>query len=173
VDVIAFRRTPFEALLLESPELERLVLLNLLNEVDRARDWLIILANPRIRGRLAGFLTVLCTRFAKIGQLLKVDEQTIEVRIPLSRVDLAHLLGTRPETISRAFHALADKGIIAIKRPDLIVVRDIDGLIAEAGEDGTDLKVSLRALLLATVRPKERGAARHRSSARGTGSPRP
>jgi len=159
-EVIAFRRTPFEALLLGSPELERLVLLNLLNELDRSRDWLIILANPRIRGRLAGFLTVLCTRFPPIGQLLNADQRMFEIKIPISRSDLAHLLGTSPESISRAFHALADDGIIAIKRPDLVQVRNSERLVSEAGEDGADLHASLRALLLAVATKNDRWPAK-------------
>lgn len=133
--VCAFQRKAFEALILRSPDLERVVLLNILNELDRARDWMIILANPRVKGRLAGFLLVLCTRFAGIDHLLQREGSSIEVKVPISRADLADLLGTRPESISRAFHALADAGCIGIIRPDLIEIRDIEALGAEAGEE--------------------------------------
>ena len=37
--------------------------------------------------------------------------------------------------VSRAFHALADGGSIRIIRPDLIEIRDIEALGAEAGEE--------------------------------------
>ena len=133
--VCAFQRTAFETLILRSPDLERVVLLNILNELDRARDWMVILANPRVKGRLAGFLMVLCTRFASIDHLLQRDGSNLDVKIPISRADLADLLGTRPESISRAFHALADGGSIRIIRPDLIEIRDIEALGAEAGEE--------------------------------------
>jgi CRP/FNR family transcriptional regulator, anaerobic regulatory protein len=164
-EVIAFRREPFEALLLDSSELERLVLRNLLNELDRARDWLIILSNPRIRGRVAGFLSILATRFATVEQLVKADGQSLSVRIPISRIDLAHLLGTRAESISRALHALAGDKIIGIHRPDLIEIRDIERLVAEAGEDGTDVQASLQGLLLAVTGPNERVPDQQRGAA--------
>ncbi|MDF0600314.1 helix-turn-helix domain-containing protein [Psychromarinibacter sp. C21-152] len=54
----------------------------------------------------------------------------------------AHLPGTRQESISRAFHALADAGAIALKTPYLVEIRDIDLLAEESGEDyPTDIEV--------------------------------
>lgn len=146
-EVMAFRRAPFEALLLRSPELDRLVILNVMNELDRARDWMIILGTPRIRERLAGFLLVLCTRFCSVDHLLRPRNGSLDVKVPISRTDLAHLLGTRPESISRAFHALADTGCIGIRQPDLIEIRDLDALAAEAGEDELRGSNTLNSLL--------------------------
>lgn len=40
-EVYTFRRTGFEDILRRSPELDRLLMLHLLNELDRARDWMI------------------------------------------------------------------------------------------------------------------------------------
>jgi CRP/FNR family transcriptional regulator len=132
--ICSFQRTSFEALLIHSPELERLAMLNLLNELDRARDWMVILANPRIMGRLAGFLLVLCNRFGNVDHLLRTKDGLKEVKIPISRRDLSHLLGTTPESISRGFHALADLGAIEIHRSDLIQIRDTDALAEQAGD---------------------------------------
>lgn len=136
-EIVTFERAPFETILLRSPELDRLLLLNLMSEIDRARDWMIILANPKIRGRLAGFLLLLCTRFQTIDHLITVKDHAIRIRIPLSRPDLAHLLGTRVESISRALHSLADDGQVRILQPDLVEVGRMETLIEEAGE--TDL----------------------------------
>ncbi len=146
-EVCTFRRAPFEALLLQSPELDRVVLLNTLNELDRARDWMVILANPRVKGRLAGFLLVLCTRFAKVDHLVRPRHGILDVKIPISRTDLAHLLGTRPESISRALHALAADGNIVVKTPNLIEILDIGAIAAEAGEDDATSDASLRAMM--------------------------
>jgi CRP/FNR family transcriptional regulator len=132
--VCCFRRKNFEALTRHSPELERLVMLNLLNEIDRSRDWMVILANPRIMGRLAGFFLVLCNRFGNVDHLLRTKDGLKEVKIPISRQDLSHLLGTTPESISRGFHALADLGAIEILRFDLIRIRDADALAEQAGD---------------------------------------
>ena len=145
-DICAVQRAPFEALLERSPELERVVMQNVLNELDRARDWMVILANPKIRARLAGFLLVLCTRFVGIDHLVRCDNGKLRVKIPISRTDLAHLLGTRPESLSRAFHALADEGTITLLRPDLVELIDMDALGAEAGDEETASYASVRKL---------------------------
>lgn len=134
-EICAFKREPFEELLMHEPELDRVLMLNMLNELDRARDWMIILANPRVKGRLAGFILVLCTRFSELDDVLQARNGFLDVKIPISRADLAHLLGTRPESISRAFHGLADIGAISILSPDLIEIRNVDALIAESGEE--------------------------------------
>lgn len=129
-----FRRAPFEALLSRSPELERLILIHLLTEIDRARDWMIVLSNPRVRGRLAGFLLKLCTRFRGGDALTGFANGQLIIRNPISRADLANLLGARPESISRAFHALADDGVLKIIRPDLVAIPSIEDLAEESGE---------------------------------------
>jgi CRP/FNR family transcriptional regulator len=133
-EVYTFPRPTFESILLRSPELDRLLLLNLLNELDRARDWMIILANSKVRGRLAGFLLLLCTRFGHVPNMISVANERLRVQIPLSRPDVAHLLGTRIESVSRGFHALANDGLIEILRPDLIELCNLEELAEEAGE---------------------------------------
>ena len=133
--ICRFRRGPFEDLLTRSLELERFVLLQLMKELDRARDWMVILLNRKVTGRLAGFLVVLCTRFAKVDHLIRPENGSLELRVPVNRGDLAGLLGTRVESISRAFGALAKDEIIRIKTPYLIEVLDIERLVEEAGEE--------------------------------------
>lgn len=132
--IFMFPRPAFEAMLCASPDLDRLMLLHFLNEIDRTRDWMVIVSNPKVRGRLAGFLLMLCTRFRSIDGMLGSVNGMLSVGIPIGRADLAHLLGARPESISRAFHALAGDGLIDIIRPDLVVLRDIEELAGEAGE---------------------------------------
>ena len=105
VEFCAFPKTKFETLLTQSPDLERAVLLNITNELDRAREWLIILSNQKI----AGFLLLMCSRFHDIDHILQLGPDGLEVKIPINRGDLAHLLGTRPESISRALHSLNDQ----------------------------------------------------------------
>jgi len=147
VRLCMLERGPFEKLLSTSPELDRLVLLNMLNELDRARDWLLVLANPRITSRVAGFLLMLCTKLGNVEGVLRSRGGRVEVGIPIGRTDLAHLLGTRHESISRAFHALADAGTIAIVKPDLVEILDFDELCAEAGDEDAGEHGSLKDLM--------------------------
>lgn len=136
VVVCAFDRARFETLMQSAPDLERAVLLNLLNELDRARDWMLVLSNQKIADRLAGFFLLLASRHAGNGLILGNGPEGLEIRIPISRADLAHLLGTRPESVSRAFHFLEDEGDIRILDPARIVLRDLGALAMRAGEDG-------------------------------------
>ena len=147
-ELYTFPRPRFESILLRSPALDRLLLLNLLNELDRARDWMIILANPKVRGRLAGFLLLLCTRFRSVQDMISVENQRLRVKIPLSRPDIAHLLGTRIESVSRGFHALAGDGLIEMLRPDLIDLCNLEDLAEEAGEPDIGDQAALEMLRL-------------------------
>lgn len=151
-EVLSFRRAPFEALVSRSPDLDRAVMLNLLGELDRARDWMIVLANPRVRGRLAAFLLMLCTRLRGIATQATDGADRLQVRIPIGRADLAQLLGSRPESVSRALHALADDGLIDIIRPDLLGIRDLGLLAEEAGEHDSEEIALLSGRLPATRR---------------------
>ena len=54
------------------------------------------------------------------------------VEIPMARVELAGLLGTTPETLSRAFHSLQDEGLIE-SHDRMIIVPDSD-LLSAKGE---------------------------------------
>lgn len=131
--ICAFQRAPFEDLLDRWPELERMVMLNILNELDSAREWMLILANHRTTERLAGFLVVLCRRWSNVAKLNNTTGGRLELSIPVSRTDLAHFLGSRPESVSRAFHALADEGLINIKTPYEIEILDFETLIEMCG----------------------------------------
>lgn len=147
VEICAFPRLEFEALLMRSPDLDRAVMLNIFNELDRARDWMIILSNQKITSRIAGFLLLIRSRFAAIDHFVREAQDGTEVRIPLSRIDIAHLLGTRPESVSRALHALQDDGDIRILDSDRVLVRDFKALARRAGEDDTSGMPSAKDLL--------------------------
>ncbi len=134
-EVCLFRRGPFEDLLGRSPELEKLVILNILNEVDAALEWVGVLANRKVSARAASFLLMLCRRWAAQTGALSLDHGRIEVTVPLRRHDLALFLGTRPETLSRAFHSLAEDGFIAMHSPYRFEIRDLDGLTRLSGQD--------------------------------------
>lgn len=153
-EVWAFDRAPFEALLARAPDLERVVLLSIMNELDRARDWMVIVSGQRVTGKLAGFLLVMCSTFAEIDHILKkgCDGTCLEISIPISRNDLAHLLGTRPESLSRAFHALQDDGDIRILSPDVVQVHDVEALACKAGDDDLLSSANLRALVQVAAR---------------------
>lgn len=128
-EICAFPRNPFESLVSKWPELDRLIMLNILNELDAAREWMLILMNYRVTERLAGFLTLLYRRWANIAKMTSPGGDKVTLTIPVSRSDLANFLGTRPESLSRAFHALADEKLISLHTPYEIEIHDISALM--------------------------------------------
>jgi len=106
-----------------------------------------ILTNYKTNVRLAGFLVVLCTRYFGVDHRLQLNSDRLELNIPITRADLAHLLGTRIESISRAFSALAKKGIIEVKTPYLVEVLDIQRLFEEAGNEDAESVKTLNQLM--------------------------
>ena len=146
-EVFSFDKGRFDGIVQRSAELDRILLVNLMNELDRARDWMIILAHPKIRGRLAGFLLLLCTRFQRIDHLITIKNRAVRIHIPLTRPDVANLLGTRVESVSRALHALAADGLVRILQPDLVEIEEIEALTEEAGESDMGDPASLERLV--------------------------
>jgi len=128
--LLCFPREFFEQVLRDNPEAERLFLVHLLDEVDAAREWLLLLSGRKAVNRLASFLTILLRRskFKRIAG-------RAEVHVPLSRKDLAQYLGSRPETLSRAFHDLQRKGILRIIDPYHFEIIDEGALVGAAGDD--------------------------------------
>lgn len=67
--------------------------------------------------------------------------------VTYSRTDIADMLSTTPETISRVLHVLARRGILRILGPSRFDILDMDQLVARGGQSGifahiTDIKLS-------------------------------
>ncbi len=130
--ILSFPRAFFEQVLRDNPEAEQLFLVHLLDEVDAAREWLLVISGRKAVNRLASFLSILLRR----SKSKRIGGKTI-VHVPLSRKDLAHYLGARPETLSRAFHELKGKGILRIVDPHHFEVLDEQALTDASGDNLT------------------------------------
>jgi cAMP-binding proteins - catabolite gene activator and regulatory subunit of cAMP-dependent protein kinases len=129
-ELLTCPRTPFEELLTRSPEAERLFLLNVLDELDAAREWVMVLGSGKVVQRVASLLLILC-RHKVQGAI--APRAPINLHIQLKRVDIAHLLGTSPESLSRSFKQLERDGIIAINTPYNMDVLDLCELTEAVG----------------------------------------
>ncbi len=145
--LLCFERAPFEAVLREAPELERMFLVSLLDELDAAREWVLLLNGTRVTERVAAFLVILAHRQHRSAGSVTAGEVT--VRLPMGRGDFARCLGVRSETLSRAIHGLAREGLIRILDTDRFEIGDLDAL-AEAS--GLDLAQPLRRAALRNAR---------------------
>ncbi len=130
--VLAFERSVFEDVVGTCLEAERLLLIAMMDELDATRDWLLLLGGRSAAERLAGFLLVLTRRgFASRCE----EEGNRSVQIPLRRVDLAHYLGVRPESLSRAFRRLQETGILTVTNTTSVEIADLPALIAMTDQD--------------------------------------
>ena len=133
-EVISFEARQFRSAISTSPELEQVMFRSFQDEVDASLNWLILLSHAKVRQRLAGLLIILLSKYKSSPKLMNSWQDALSLKIPLSRTDLSNLLGVRPESLSRAFHALADDGLIEIIKHDHVRIVDVEGLSMEVGD---------------------------------------
>jgi CRP/FNR family transcriptional regulator len=124
-----FQRAPFEALLRDTPHLEGRLLDMTLNELDAAREWLLLLGRKSARERIATFLLMLARR-AGGGEGLPA----VTFTMPLSRGEMAEYLGLTIETVSRHMTRLRADGVIGFDSAKAVTAPDFASLAAEAGD---------------------------------------
>jgi CRP/FNR family transcriptional regulator len=101
------------------------VLTHLAEATNETEDRLMARSVEHVRQRTARYL---------LGLLpdARVGSGPIELRELLPRHEMALLIGTTPETLSRALRALERRGILGRDR-DRIIVRDLEALRRIAG----------------------------------------
>ncbi len=93
-----------------------------LRDSERAR---LEAATLPMRARVAHLLLVLKDRFAEIS-----DDGILTIELPISRTDLAAMVGARPETISRVIKQLEEANVARFKGRK-VIVEDLDSLLDE------------------------------------------
>jgi CRP/FNR family transcriptional regulator len=131
VTLCLFQRRPFEQLLRDKPALEKRLLEMTLNELDAARDWLLLLGRKTAREKLASFVLMLARREA-VGR--DPEDGPVAVTLPLTRAEIAEYLGMTIETVSRQFTKLRSDGVVAFDSTRALRVPDMERLLEEAGE---------------------------------------
>lgn len=133
-EVISFEARQFRSAISTSPELEQVMFRSFQDEIDASLNWLLLLTHAKVRQRLAGLLIILLSKYRNLPKLMNSRQDALSLKLPLSRTDISNLLGVRRESLSRAFHALADDGLIEIIRHDHIMIVDVEGLAMEVGD---------------------------------------
>lgn len=133
VRICAFQRSRFEGFIREMPTLEQRLLQMTLDELDSARDWMVLLGRKTAREKLASFFVMAARRQLRQKGLPFADGQTID--LPLTREDMADFLGLTIETVSRQIGALKKAGIIRLVDARRIVLPDWQALVDASGEE--------------------------------------
>ncbi|MEM6488292.1 MAG: helix-turn-helix domain-containing protein [Pseudomonadota bacterium] len=138
VTLCTIQRHGFERLLGELPALEERLLAMALDELDAARESLLLLGRKTAREKVASFL--LSVRRRTIAACSDGNgpgaEGGLPFPLPLGREDMADYLGLTIETVSRQMSAFKKAALIALPTPRQVRYLDIAGLTAETGEHG-------------------------------------
>jgi CRP/FNR family transcriptional regulator, anaerobic regulatory protein len=128
-----FRRGPFESLLGTTPAINRRLLEMTLDELDAAREWMLILGRKTAREKIASLLAIIARRDASL-RVAALDGPLV-FELPLTREAMADYLGLTLETVSRQISALKRDGLIRVQGNRHVTVPDFQRLMAEAGDD--------------------------------------
>lgn len=130
-EVCIFQRTDFDRFAREHPRLEHELLERTLKELDRTRRWMLLLGRMTAEQKLASFLLETAERAEPIGCSTASSPEPSSLTLPLSRQQIADVLGLTIETVSRLFSKMKMEGLIdlqsrrqvAILRPAELAVR--------------------------------------------------
>ena len=128
VNICRYPQDTFEGLLLRYPGLEERLFSDTLAELDRARDWLLLLGRKTAQERVATFLLVLANRNSAGTCWSCMEQKRVSFDLPLTRVEIADYLGLTIETVSRQLSRLKKDGIISVTHNRHISVLDLDAL---------------------------------------------
>jgi len=150
VEMCTFDRKGLERVLGDHPELEHHLLVETLDELDAARDWMVLLGCKSAEEKVASFLAFIARRAINEGYCTVPaggsggDAAAFE--LPISRADMAAYLGTTVETVSRQITRLKTAHVIRLTDMHHFTVPDMDRLVAVAGFDELPDKATGRQL---------------------------
>jgi len=131
-DVIlcCFERDPFEKLVDETPHISQRLMELALDELDAARDWMLLLGRKTAREKIATFIELLARRSNtdSHGRLSTLP-------LPMTRDQIANYLGLTLETVSRQFNALKKEGVIDFSDRRTMMILDLPALQDATGND--------------------------------------
>lgn len=133
VMLCCFRRVPFQALIETTPHISQRLLEMTLDELDAAREWMLLLGRKTAREKISSFLSIIARRDASLKNAGQSGDLVFD--LPLTREAMADYLGLTLETVSRQMSALKRDGVIELNGKRHIIVPDVEALMAETGDD--------------------------------------
>ena len=112
-DLCIFPRKGFESALSDFQKLERSLLERTMAELDRTRQWMLLLGRKNAEEKVASFLLNITERLKPEGCVGR-DSGGETYVLPLTRGQIADVLGLTIETVSRQMTRLKSAGIIAL-----------------------------------------------------------
>ncbi len=130
--VCTFSSKDFDRFAREHPELEHKLLERTLAELDRTRQWLLLLGRMTASEKLAHFLLEMSDRLVRPDCSANGPKSAFD--LPFGRQQIADILGLTIETVSRRLNDFKTQGLIEVPSRRRIEILDRAGLesIAEA-----------------------------------------
>lgn len=128
-----FRKRPFEQMMEQTPHIAQRLLEMTLDELDAAREWMLVLGRKTAREKIASLISIIARRDASIQLEGRAGPLTFD--LPLTREAMADYLGLTLETVSRQISALKRDGVIQLQGKRHVTVPDFTRLMEEAGDD--------------------------------------
>ncbi|MGY6632807.1 MAG: transcriptional regulator FnrL [Alkalilacustris sp.] len=133
VVMCCFRRKPFEEMMVRTPRIAQRLLEMTLDELDAAREWMLLLGRKTAREKIASLIAIIGRRDAELHLRSAGNDLTFD--LPLTREAMADYLGLTLETVSRQISALKRDGVIVLEGKRHVTIPDFDRLLEEAGDD--------------------------------------
>lgn len=128
-----FRKKPFEELMARTPHIAHRLLEMTLDELDAAREWMLVLGRKTAREKIASLLSIIARRDASLSHSRHNGRMVFD--LPLTREAMADYLGLTLETVSRQMTALKKDGVIELQGKRHVTIPDMGRLMEEAGDD--------------------------------------
>ncbi len=128
-----FLKKPFEALISSTPHIAQRLLEMTLDELDAAREWMLVLGRKTAREKISSLLLIFARKEAALNDKSLGGQATFD--LPLTREAMADYLGLTLETVSRQMSALKRDGIIQLSGKRNVAIPDVGRLMEEAGDD--------------------------------------
>jgi len=129
-----FRKKPFEQMMTQTPHVAQRLLEMTLDELDAAREWMLVLGRKTAREKIASLLSIVARRGASLKPGGPISGPMV-FELPLTREAMADYLGLTLETVSRQISALKRDGVIHLEGKRQITVPEFGRLMEEAGDD--------------------------------------
>lgn len=131
--VCLFARSDFDRFAHEHPALEHKLLKRTLDELDRTRSWMLLLARKSAEEKVATFLLDMSERLVDSACSTPHSGPLDEFDLPFSRQQIGDILGVTIETVSRQMTRMKRDGILDLPTRRTVRILDRQALVDMAG----------------------------------------
>lgn len=133
LDFCTFPKRTMEKMLDENADLKQRLFRQTLDQLDEAREWMVLLGRKTAREKVAALLLLVARHADPGGAAAAAGKGALTITLPLTRSEMADFLGLTIETVSRQLTALRKSDIIHLIGGRDVVIRHLARLESEAG----------------------------------------